>query len=298
MAVLARRQHGVVSAMQLRAAGLGRGAVSLRVRRGSLHRVHRGVYAVGHDRLPYRGRLWGAVLACGGSGAAAISHRSAAALHDILSASAGPVDVTTLRTAKSTDRIHIHESGMLDAAADVVRDAEGLPHTTVARTLFDLAATLSPHRLERACHRAQILRVLDARAIDALLARSPRHRGASRLRRAVATLAAADPDVTRSELEERFLALVTCAQLPRPKLNAVVAGYEADFVWPQQRLIAETDGVAAHLTPTAFAHDRRRDIDLQIAGYRVARFTWPEVTGEPEAVASRLRTLLASTSQG
>ena len=291
MAALAQRQHGVVSMAQLRALGLERGAIEWRLRRGRLHRVHRGVYAVGHRRLAVRGRLWAAVLACGGIDVAALSHRTAAAVWDLSPLPAGQVDVTSLHRSTSTHTLRVHRGDTLDPLNDVVRQPDGLPVTTVARTLADLAQVLTAHQLERACHRAEILRALDAPAVEQLLDRLPGRRSKS-LRRALAGLAAADPDVTRSELEERFLALVADAHLPRPQANVNVAGHEVDFLWPAARLVAETDGAAAHLTPTAFDEDRRRDAALQVAGYRVVRFTWRQVTRHPDGVAETLRALL------
>ncbi len=244
VAALAQRQHGVVSNAQLRALGLERGAIDWRVRRGRLHRVHRGVYAVGHRRLAVRGQLWAAVLACGGIAAGALSHRTAAAVWDLSPLLAGRLDVTSLRRSTSTRTLRVHRGDTLDPLNDVVRQPDGLPVTTVARTLADLA------------------------------------------------LAAADPDITRSELEERFLALVADAELPRPRVNATVVGHEVDFLWPAPRLVAETDGAAAHLTPTAFDEDRRRDAELQIADFRVVRFTRRQVARHPDGVAETLSALL------
>ena len=162
----------------------------------------------------------------------------------------------------------------------------------MARTLEDLAALPTPHQLERACHRAETARLLDTSAIEAVLARAGRPRGVRALRAALSTLASAEPAVTRRELEERFLALVARESLPRPMVNARVAGHEVDFLWPVHRLIAETDGAATHLTPTAFEVDRRRDSELLLAGFRVVRFTWRQVVHEPDTVSRTLRALL------
>jgi very-short-patch-repair endonuclease len=291
VAGLAERQHGAVSTAQLRVAGLRSGAIEWRVKRGRLHRVHRGVYAVGHPRLTFRGTLWAAVLACGGVDAAALSHRTAAAVWDLATPPARP-EVTTFAEHVSTSRIHVHRSHTLHPLDDVVRQPDGLPVTSVARTLVDLAADVTPHRLERMCHRAELLRRLDAREVARLLDGS-RRRGAAGLRHALATLAPAEPDVTRSELEERFLALVADAGLPRPRVNATVAGYEVDFLWPRRRLIVETDGAGAHLTAAAFERDRERDAALQVAGFRVVRVTWRQVVQDGPGVAAKLGALLA-----
>jgi hypothetical protein len=185
----------------------------------------------------------------------------------------------------------VHEAHTLDRLGDVVRQPDGLPVTSVARTLVDLAGVLTAHQLERTCHRAEVLRRSDAAHVDRLLA-TTRRRGARNLRAALATLTRVDPAITRSELEERFLALVAEAGLPRPVVNAQVAGHEVDFVWPRQRLVVETDGAATHLTPTAFEEDRRRDAALQVAGFRVVRFTWRQITDDGPRVLDVVCALL------
>jgi very-short-patch-repair endonuclease len=291
VAALAARQHGVVSVAQLRAAGLGRGAIAHRVRRRRLLRLHRGVYAVGHARLTARGRLWAAVLACGGEEAAVVSHRSAAAVWELAPAPWSGVDVITLGQSRSVAGVRVHRSGALEQT-DVVHGDDGLPVTSVARTLLDLAALLPLTRLERACHQAEILRVLDLTAVEELLERSGPARGTRALRAALTSLAATGAQVTRSELEVRFLSLVAEAALPRPRVNAHVAGFEVDFHWPERRLVVETDGVAVHMTPTAFEADRRRDAALAVAGQRVVRFTWRQLTDRPATVKRTLVALL------
>ncbi len=249
------------------------------------------MYAAGHPRFTPRGFAWAAVLACGGADAAVLSHRSAAWSWDLVPSPAR-AEVTTFAESRSTARIRVHRSRTLRIGDDDAEQHDGLPVTTPTRTLVDLADVLTPHALERACHRAELLRLLDAAAIAASLARLPGRR-AHALRDALATLAHADPDVTRSELEERFLLLVTAGGLLPPLVNARVAGHEVDILWPTQRLVAELDGAAAHRTPMAFEGDRRRDASLQVAGYRVVRFTWRQVIREPTAVITTLRALLA-----
>ena len=282
----------MVSRAQLEALGLGRGAIEKRLRTVRLHPIPGGVYAVGHARLGWHGHVWAAVLACGGPGAAVVSHRSAAASWDLGRIPSGPVEVIAFGRRVSTPAIRVHRSRTLDAARDTVLGADGLPVTSVTRTLIDLADVLDAHRLERACHRAEILGRLDAGALRARLDELPGRR-ARALRAALDALAAAEPDLLRSELEERLLALVADAGLPRPRVNARVGPYEVDFLWRAQRVVAETDGAAAHLTPSAFEADRRRDAALVVAGFRVVRFTWRRVVHEPAAVAGMLRDLLA-----
>jgi hypothetical protein len=285
LAEVATRQHGVVSLAQLRAAGLGAGAIRWRVRRGWLHRVHQGVYAVGHRRLTARGRMWAAVLACGGPGRAALSHWSAAAAWDLCAVRSGPVDVTVAGGNRSSNGIRVHGEGV----EETTTVDDGLPVTTVARTLRALATTTDRHRLERVIARAEHRRLLDA----ALLAEQFGRRGGRRLEAALGAVQPTAPDLTRSELEERFLALVAGAGLPRPRVNQVVAGHEVDFVWRDRRLIVETDGRTTHLTATAFERDRRRDAELTARGWRVVRFTWRQVVEEERRVVATLRRLLS-----
>jgi very-short-patch-repair endonuclease len=286
VSVLAERQSGVVSRAQLLAAGVGQGGIERRVRRGRLHRVHRGVYAVGHRRLTPRGHVWGALLACGGPEVAVLSHRSAAAVWDLLPSPA-KFDVTTLRAAHPKPGIRVHRSRTL-RPADVTYD-NGLPVTTVARTLGDLATTLDAHRLERVVHRAEQLRVLDAAAVRTSSSRA--------LRDALRTLVANDPDITRSKLEERFLSLLSEARLPRPEVNAMIGPYEVDFLWRDRKLVVETDGAGTHLTPQAFEDDRRRDAELMTLGYGVVRFTRRQVVEQPRATLATLVLLLADCAQ-
>jgi very-short-patch-repair endonuclease len=234
--------------------------------------------------------MWAAVLACGGPDAAALSHRSAAAVWDLLPSPA-KFDVTTLRAAHSTPKLRVHRSTTL-IPADITRH-NGLPVTTVARTLIDLATTLTPHRLERVVHRAEHLRLLDTHSLNAQFARATGRRTKA-LHRALRTLETHDPDITRSKLEDRFLALIAKAGLPRPEVNATVGGLEVDFFWPDHRLIIETDGAGTHLTADAFEDDRRKDAKLTILGYRVVRFTWRQVTEHPRATIATLALLLAA----
>jgi len=161
-----------VSIAQLRALGLDRGAIAWRVRRGRLHAVHRAVYAVGHARLTWRGRLWAAVLACGGPGAAVVSHRTAAALWDLLPTPTGPIDVTTLRRSASTTGIRVLRRRTLDPTTDVVH-LDGLPVTTPTRTLRDLQDVLSPQGLERTLRTAENRRILRHGHIAHPLTRPP-----------------------------------------------------------------------------------------------------------------------------
>jgi len=288
IAELAERQFGLVSLAQLGGVGLGARAVRKRVSAGRLRRVHRGVYAVGHGVLRREGRWMAAVLACGEG--AVLSHSSAAAHWDLLATAAAKIDVTATRSRTGAPGLRLHRSRFLDAR-DTTRH-EGIPITTVPRTLLDLAATVPAQRLERALAQAERLHLYDHRAIQALLARSNGHRGTGALAHATSR---EDPKWTRSDYEAWFLQLVRDAGLPEPMVNSSLAApdhprLEVDFCWPAHRLIVETDGWDTHRTRAAFEADRARDAALLAAGYKVLRFTWRT---EPATIQRRLRALLA-----
>ena len=285
IAALAERQHGVVSGAQLQALGLGRGAIARRVQAGRLHRLHRGVYAVGHRRLTRQGRWMAAVLACGEG--AALSHRSAAALWGIRRAAGDTVDISVPGRAGRARHagIVVHRPRSLTDADRTERDA--IPATTPARTLADLAAILTPPQLERAVTATEELRLFDLHAVAAAARGRP---GSAALTRVLAAWTTVE--VTRSELEDRFLALCHDHGLPRPGVNGLVHGYEVDFHWPAQRLVAEADSRRHHATRAAFETDRARDADLLVAGYRVVRFTYAQITDGHHATARTLRALL------
>jgi very-short-patch-repair endonuclease len=271
VAELAGRQWGVVSLGQLQGLGLGARAVQQRASAGRLHRVHRGVYAVGHRVLRVEGRYLAAVLACGPG--ALLSHRSAAVHWGLLGTAQTRVDVTAGRGRAGPAGIRLHRARSLDARDSTTH--ERIPITTIARTLLDLAATTRPDRLERAYAQALVLGVYDHTAITDLIARSNGHRGTKILARATAR----EPKHTRSDWEVRMLTLIRRAGLPEPLVNhpliAPDHGHcEVDFYWPQHRLVVETDSWQFHGTRTAYEQDRARDAALQAIGLRVLRFTW------------------------
>lgn len=288
VAVRAARQHGVVSYRQLIDDGLTRRAIEHRTRVGWLHRVHRGVYAVGHPSLTREGRWMAAVLACGDD--AGLSHVCATALWEIRPYSGEWIDVTIATSAGRArrDRIRVHRCGSL--APDEITTQRGIPVTTVARTLLDVAATLAPPSLARTVEQSEIGRLFDLTAVARTIARHPNHPGAAPLS---AALERYRPDeLTRSELEHAFLALCDAHRIPRPLVNHIVEGREVDFFWPEQRLIVETDGRATHLTRAAFERDRARDAAHLALGYRVLRFTEPQVMRDESTVAGTLLAVL------
>ncbi|MGH2897184.1 MAG: DUF559 domain-containing protein [Solirubrobacteraceae bacterium] len=289
IAALAAAQHGVVSLAQLRRAGLAIGAVNARVRAGRLHRLHTGVFAVGHTRLSREGRWLAAVLALGDG--AALSHVSGAALWGLRPSSATRTHVTVPTSAgrPHRDAIRVHRSRTLTPADVTTHDA--IPVTTVARTLLDLAGVLATGPLERAIERALQLRLFDLTALRDVLYANPNARGARTLRRLLGTIAN-EPPLTRSHLEALMRDLCDAHAIERPAVNALVDGREVDFLWRRERLVVETDGHETHGTRTAFEADRARDARLTVLGYRVVRFTHRRLTREPHDVASTLTALL------
>jgi very-short-patch-repair endonuclease len=289
MAALAARQHGVVSGSQLLEMGFGRGAIRNDVADGRLHRVHAGVYAVGHAAVGGQGRLIAAVLACGP--AAVLSHRSAGGIWELRQGSQTAVDVTVPgRTRHRRPGITLHRVRALHPDDHTTR--QGIPTTTVARTLLDLAEVLNPRQLERTLEQAERQRLLDITAIEQLMSRSPGRHGLKPLKTLLLNAAVDLAPETRSTLERAFLDLCKAHHLPRPQINVAFAGYEVDALWPDHRLVVELDGRAFHSTRAAFERDRVRDADLQLAGYRVIRVTYRRFTTDSAGVARTLRALM------
>jgi predicted transcriptional regulator of viral defense system len=293
IARLAERQHGVVSLHQLQLLGLSRSAVAKRGREGRLTRILRAVYAVGHGRLTVRGRWMAAVLAYGPT--AVLSHRSAAALHGLRPDNRPKADITLPGpSARPRPGIDVHRSATLQAAD--VTTVDGIPCTSVARTLLDLADVVDRRGVERAVDQAEVQRVFDLRAVNEVLSRAAGRRGAGVLRQVLAEYDG--PTLTHSELEERFHEICRRAGVPKPEVNAWIpldgGAVKADFLWRAERLIVETDGWATHGTRRSFEDDRRRDRRLRLAGWDVVRFTWRDVEREPEETADVLARLCAA----
>jgi very-short-patch-repair endonuclease len=286
LAELAGRQHAVVSLAQLRALGLTDAGVRARVRRGQLHRLHAGVYAVGHTIVGPKGHWLAGVLACGDG--AVLSHRSAAALHGVRPDSRRITDVTVTRNGgRKRPKIASHRC-RLDPI-DVTRQ-DGIPVTTVARTLLDLAEVVNLPGVERAIERAEELRIFDLRAVEDVLARAVGRVGAPRLAAALRL----DPEMTREELERRFLALCRQAGLPEPLVNVRVLGKEVDFCWPAYGVIVECDSWRYHGGRRSFRRDRATDRKLTLGRWRMLRYTWWDVVNDPDMVVADLRQALAS----
>jgi hypothetical protein len=286
IALLAKRQHGRVARRQLLALGLGPKAIHYRLRRSRLHEEYRGVYAVGHAAPTREGRWMAAVLAGGRD--ARLSHRSGAALRGIRPSGASVIDVTTPRAQRPRRGIRFHRCSL---PPDEVTVHDGIPVTTVPRTLFDLAALLTPRQLERALNEAEVLRLWDELSLVDLLQRYPRRHG-SRTVRAVLDLREAAVTITRSDLEVLFLEFVDRARLPQGEANGDVEGFEVDYVWREARVIVELDARSTHDTVAAFERDRERDRILLAAGWRTVRVTWKQLEFSPDRLEADLRRLL------
>jgi very-short-patch-repair endonuclease len=277
IAQIARLQHGVVTTAQLVEVGLSRAAVSQRAGRGRLHRLHQGVYAVGHHALSDEARWMAAVLACGPG--AVLSHGAAAVHWGLLRPLDGPVDVTvsTHSGRKRRRGIRIHRCATLGAPLSInalqkrperavtVRDR--IPVTTVPRTLEDIRATLAPYLVRRAIRQAEFLKLP----------------------------VGIETDRTRSDLERDFLRLCRRYGLPAPEVNVVIDGMTVDFLWRHARLVVETDSYATHGGTIAFEDDRERDLRLRRAGYSVHHFSERQLETEPAAVATDVAAALRGT---
>ena len=237
-----------------------------------------------------------AVLACGPD--AALSYRCAAALYEIRSTAQSKIDVTIPgRSPRKHTGVDVHRSTTL--TPEDVTTVDGIPCTTVARTILDLAQVIKGRPLERALDQAEILRLLDLSALEDQIERNKARPAAKRLQ-AVLDQHYVGSTPTWSDLEEAFLAACRQAGLPPPEVNAFIDPQDADptairvdFVWREQRVIVETDGHETHRTRSAFEEDRLRDQRLIVAGWTVIRITWRQLTQHPSEIIDRIAQLLS-----
>jgi very-short-patch-repair endonuclease len=278
---VANQQLALITTHQLHVAGVSRGEVRRRVEAETLHRRYRGVYLVGHS-IPLPGaRELGAVLACGDR--AFISHRSAAALWGLARPPFEGVEITVVaRGCRSRDDLRVHRVDHLSAIDRAHKS--GIPVTSPARAILDYAATASATELEYAIAEAYAHNLSDEPRILAAIDRVPNHAGVASLRAILRQ--PGGPRRTRSGGERAMLRLIRAAGLPAPRTNALVAGFNADFLWPEERLIVEVDGYPFHSPRAAFERDHRRDIAHKNAGYEVLRFTARQLEEEPLYVAA------------
>ena len=291
IAAIARGQHGVITTRQLVALGLTRQAVARRAATGRLHRIHRGVYAVGHSALTVNGRRLAAVLALGDMALA--SHVTAAAMWQVRTTSSPVIDVTLPGSARRREGIRVHRRPV---AADERAVIDGIRVTSLARTLVDLGDVVPVVQVRNAWVRAEQLRRIDMVTIDIALQRAGSRRGAVALRE---VLRVYDPrwEQTRSPLELAFLDLAATRELPEPEVNAWVANrFLVDALWRDERLVAEADGRATHDIPSARRDDARRDRVLRRLGYRVIRLSYDEIVHRPDVAAARVARALRATA--
>lgn len=283
-------QHGVVARRQLLDGGMTPSRVRSWLASGRLVRHRNGVYTLGSALLSREGRWMGAVLACGAG--ALLSHRSAAALWGLRSAGGGAIEVTT-PFGKGARRpgadVRARQSGL---AYEFATTAQGIPVTSVAWTLLDLAAVLRPHQLRRAVEQAEQRELFDLRAVTAALAADPGRPGSPKLLALLDDMKDHGVTRTRSEVEAALLQLCLDHDLPRPQVNRYDNAREVDFRWPRERLIVEVDGWQFHRSRRAFVTDRARDRAALATGWRVARFPATEVIDNAAGVAAELTTLL------
>ncbi len=289
---LAARQHGVVARRQLLDLGLNAQAIQHRIERGRLHRLARGVYAVGRPELSARGRWMAAVLGCGSG--AALSYGSAAALWGVDRERMHAVEVSIpIASPRRHEGVLVYRRPNLHQAEVVVRN--GIPVTSVVRTLVDIASRLDRAALDRAVNAADRLELIDPQALAESLAQHPGKRGVGVLRD---LLDRRTFRLTDSELERRFLRLVQELGIPMPLTQRRLNGFRVDFLWPDLKLVVETDGLRYHRTPAQQAKDRQRDQAHLAAGFTPLRFTHAQVRFEAGyvrftllAVVNRLRRL-------
>lgn len=273
---IASRQNGVVSHEQLVWAGINADMITRLIRRGFLHRLHRGVYAVGHVALPQFGREQAALLACGED--SVLSGRSALYLWGIRDAGPPDVEVTVAgRHCRKRRGIRLHLVHALDPRE--VRRRHGLQVTSPAWALIELAAVADLDELGDAVAQARVKRLLRAGELEAAASRGGRRAGAAAMRAFLR--AETEPAITRSRVERDFRRLFRAARLPQPKVNARVAGYEVDFLWPEQRVVLEVDSYTFHGHRRAFERDRGKTMALEDAGYHVIRVTPRQLLEEP-----------------
>jgi very-short-patch-repair endonuclease len=288
---VASQQLAVIEIQQLYACGIGRNAVTRRIRSGLLHRLHHGVYLFGQPTLLPGAVELAAVMACGDS--AFVSDRSATGLWKIAAGDDGPVHVTVRRSGRSRSGIVMHRVAKIDPRD--VTHLRGIPIVTPARAILDLAAGATGDELERAIAEAYALRLTTEAELRRVISRNPLKPGVAALRAELAR--EGGPAWTRREAERRVKLLIRQANLPTPVYNRKVAGYNADFFWPANRLIVEVDGYRFHSSRWAFERDRKRDAAHVLAGYRVIRITWRQLTEEPFSVVAIIAGALSAGRQ-
>lgn len=284
VAEVAARQKGLATRPELLHLGIPLGTVDEWVRSGRLHVIHPGVYAVGHPVLAPGAARLAAVLACGPD--AVLSHRSAAELWDLLEPRSGFALQVTVpgEGLEGPAGVYVHRTACLSPDERGVRD--GVPVTSPARTVFDLASQATSSEVSAAYERGLID---DLFTRDEMIKMAVRHKG----RRGITKVRApidrdAPPSVTVKEAHRMLLEVIRSSSLPHPKTEVPIGPYRADILWPEAKLIVEMDGSKWHGTPGRIEHDKRRDAELAALGYLTIRVTWNDLTKDPIATISRI----------
>jgi Transcriptional regulator, AbiEi antitoxin/REase_MTES_1575 len=291
VALIAADQHGQITRRQLRACGLDDKAIARRVSSGRLHRVYRGVYAVGHAGVTIEGRFMAAVLACGAT--ACLSHLSAAAHLEFMPWEERLPEVTILGTSRRrVDGLLVHNARSLHWRDTMLH--KGVRVTSPARTLLDVAMVLPPKALQRAARRAQASHRVSVRQLLECIERSNGHPGTSWLKAVIAD----GPAPTRSELEDLLLDLLDAAAIERPEINAPLrfdaATIVPDFLWRTKRVAIEADSERWHGHKLTREHDAAKQAILEAHGWRVLRIDYQQVERSPQQTLTRIRAALAT----
>jgi very-short-patch-repair endonuclease len=284
VARIAARQHGVITSVQLLAAGLTPRMIERRVEKGTLHRVHRGVYRVGHVAPSTEARYLAAVLAAGDG--ALLAGKAAAHLMRLLNGPA-PAPEVVAQNQRRIKGVRTKRMQTLDGRDGWIH--EGIPCTTIARTLVSLAGSLHGEDLARACHQASVLYRTQPEDVEAVLARHPNAPGAATLR----SILRGDIKTTLSKLERVFLHLLGKNNLELPETNKRHNGRYVDCRWPARHLTVELDGYRYHSTRHAWEQDRQREREARRRGDDFRRFTSGDVFDHPNQMLDELGPLLA-----
>ncbi len=299
MRALAEAHGGPFGLFEIRRLGISGEVARKRVQRGRWFRIHPAVYSlVPRPLLTPQGHRAAAVLACGPD--AFLCCRAAAAQRGVRPDNRTRIDVgVPRRSAAHRPGIHIHR--LSDIHPDEIELTAGIPCTTLARTMLDLAAVLPVRPVERALNEAEVQGIFDLRALEEQLDRHRGHRGAATLRDALDKIAGGST-VTFSWFEEQMMQVVDAAGLPRPRVNRYIdpgdggLPVRADFHWPRHRLVVETDGWQFHRTRAAFESNRRGDQRLALLDIRVLRFTDRQFEHERPRVTRTLSALLPAVA--
>ncbi|MGD9734797.1 MAG: type IV toxin-antitoxin system AbiEi family antitoxin domain-containing protein [Solirubrobacterales bacterium] len=285
IAALATAQYGVVSSRQLQARGFSRKSIASEAAADRWRRLHRGVYAVGHEALAWEGRCMAAVLACQPCVA---SHWTAAWLWGLLrSKPDSAFHLTAANTRHRRGEFVVHSAALTGEDIRAVREHPIIPVTSLERTHLDLAAA-APERLDRFLERSEELRLFDLRRFDSLLARTAGHPGHAPLRQALRAYRP-EPAVLRSNLERDFRELIRASSLPPPSHNYLVGPYELDCYWPEHCFCVELDTFGTHGSRRSFEADRKRQRELRRLGVELERVTDLQLEREPEEVLAAVR---------